>query len=228
MSLNNYQLVIGHARQLAPDDEERPHLEILLDVNGKSCRVIVNARSAQGHDPLLYHYKDPWRHPITSGLKHLLPGIHDLRFHRTDLAVDYIRSGVLDRQDMQVASSRHGEMDNDLRGRLWPLLQQAIRDQTILVYAFGEVLGQAPVGRDRSFHFEADSCLHDLHMNQGSAGCFRPANGPLQDGALMLYFSREKRWSAFFLAFKSQVWMTDSQSGAPLVPPSSYSQTKGG
>lgn len=50
-------------------------------------------------------------------------------------------------------------------------------------------------------------------MNQGSIGRFQRANGVYQDGALVLHFPSRQQWVGIFLAFQSQCFHTDDQTG---------------
>jgi hypothetical protein len=55
-------------------------------------------------------------------------------------------------------------------------------------------------------------------MNQGNprAGGHAGDNGVWQDGGLLLWFPEADRWVAVFLAFQSQSWHTDDQTGDPI------------
>jgi hypothetical protein len=66
------------------------------------------------------------------------------------------------------------------------------------------------------FHFTPGNGVHDIHMNQGNAGRFVGDDGVWQDGALLLHYPAENRWSALFLAFQSQALHTDDVTGHAL------------
>ena len=60
-------------------------------------------------------------------------------------------------------------------------------------------------------------------MNQGNSEKFRGDDGVWQDGGLLLHLPRESRWIGIFLAFQSQKWHTDDNTGhaigdGPPVP----------
>ena len=217
MGLNNYRLVVGRAVDLAEDDDESPHLEILLDVDGAKYRVAVNVRSSQHPHPLLYQRRDPFVHASTARLAGLPPGVVDLRRDRSDLVLDYVRGGVVSRADMKAAPYKKDGPDNDLRDYLLPLLGRAMDDPTARVFAFGETWGPEAGKPDKYFGFEPGRGVHDIHMNQGSAGRHKGTNGPDQDGALYVHFGGDDRWIAIFLAFQSQSWDTDPLTGHPLA-----------
>jgi uncharacterized protein YukJ len=55
--------------------------------------------------------------------------------------------------------------------------------------------------------------FHDVHMNQGNTGRrdWIKDNGIYQDGALLIHFTNEQRWIAFFTRFQSQCWIVDDK-----------------
>jgi len=211
MPIGNYRLLVGVPRDTALDDDESPHIEVLVEAAGELHRIAVNARSQIPPHALLYRRRDPFDDPITGRLDGLAPGLTDLRNARPDLALDYVRGGMVDRASMQVAPFRQSGPRNDLREFLIPLLRQAI-DSGGRVYAFGETWGPEPAP-DRYFGFRPGRGIHNIHMNQGSSGRFRRDNGPNQDGALMLRLGDPQRWVALFFAFQSQSWTTDPATG---------------
>jgi uncharacterized protein YukJ len=50
-------------------------------------------------------------------------------------------------------------------------------------------------------------------MNQGNSQRFRHDDGVWQDGGLLLYYPAQDQWVGIFLAFQSQTWHTDDQTG---------------
>jgi hypothetical protein len=56
-------------------------------------------------------------------------------------------------------------------------------------------------------------------MNQGNSQAFRRDDGVWQDGGLLLWFPAQDQWVAIFLAFQSQAWHTDDQTGHALEVP---------
>jgi uncharacterized protein YukJ len=217
MGLKNYRVMVGRAMDLAEDDDESPHLEILLDVDGTRHRVAVNVRSSQQPHPLLYQRRDPFVHPSVGRLAELPSGVVDLKRDRSDLVLDYVRGGIVSRADMRVAPYNKDGPENDLRDYLLPLLGRAIDDPTARVFAFGETWGPEVGKPDKYFGFEPGHGVHDIHMNQGSAGSHKGTNGPNQDGALLVHFGGDDRWIAVLLAFQSQSWNTDPRTGHPLA-----------
>jgi len=210
MPIKNYHLVVGRALDLAEDDDDSPHIEVLLDVAGEKFRIAINARSSQQPHPLLYQRIDPFTGRRVDALAAIAPGVVDLKGDRPDLAFDYVRGVVVFRDDMKVAPYKLDGPQNDLRDYLLPLLGRAIADPGARVFAFGETWGPEPGKPDTYFRFEPGRGVHDIHMNQGSSGRFQGSNGPDQDGALLVHLAAEDRWVAVFLAFQSQSWDTDA------------------
>ena len=56
-------------------------------------------------------------------------------------------------------------------------------------------------------------------MNQGNSQRFRGDDGVWQDGGLLLHYPTGQQWVAIFLAFQSQAWHTDDQTGHALPGP---------
>jgi hypothetical protein len=50
-------------------------------------------------------------------------------------------------------------------------------------------------------------------MNQGNSQRFRQDDGVWQDGGLLLHYPAQDQWVGVFLAFQSQAWHTDDQTG---------------
>jgi uncharacterized protein YukJ len=68
-------------------------------------------------------------------------------------------------------------------------------------------------GPDKTFGFLPGNGVHDIRMNQGNSQRFRQDDGVWQDGGLLLHYPAQGQWVAIFLAFQSQAWHTDDQTG---------------
>jgi len=215
MALKNYSLLVGRASELAFDDDSSPHIEVRIEAQGVSYRIAINVRSAIQPHALLYARFDPWQRPeLTGALGDLDDGLYDLRDDRPELALDYVRSeDMIEKEWMEVAPYRLEGPNNDLREFLVPLLEAAIAEEGYRIYAFGESWGPEPNTRDKYFGFLPGNGIHDIHMNQGSAGRFAKYNGIHQDGGLVVQ-APDGRWIAIFLAFQSQSWETDEHGNA--------------
>lgn len=217
VALENYGVLKGVAKQLALDGDASPHIELLLEAHSVKYRVAINVRSKTAPHDLLYLKRDPFFHSISNKLLQLPMGFTNIREEYSHLALDYVRGALLAREEMEVAPFTRVGPFNDLRDYIESMVQAAIDNPSVYFYAFGESWGPS-AARDKYFGFSPGRGIHDIHMNQGSSGRFRGSNGPNQDGALLVHFTQENRWSAIFLAFQSQSWVTDTE-GQPRCPP---------
>jgi uncharacterized protein YukJ len=86
------------------------------------------------------------------------------------------------------------------------LLNMTIADKDGVIYAFGSAFS------DKG---KVDG-IHDIHMNQGNpAKNHGRDNGVWQDGALFINLPSKRTWTAVFIAFQTESWMTDS-AGNPV------------
>jgi uncharacterized protein YukJ len=154
-------------------------------------------------------------HPLTDSLVGLAAGFHALPRRQGSGGVDYIRSNPFDFEKVIALPHHLPGMDNDLSDLLESRVNRAMADPEGTIYAFGERWG--PEGqRDKVFQFAPGNGVHDIHMNQGNAGRFVGDDGIWQDGALLLHYPAENRWSALFLAFQFQALHTDDATGHAL------------
>jgi uncharacterized protein YukJ len=216
MPLRNYGVVKGrplaHHRET---DDDTPHYQIHLDAGGTSFRLPVNVKSSLEPSQLVYFETAAFIHPLTDSLVGLAAGFHALPRRQGGGGVDYIRSNPFDFEKVIALPHHLPGMDNDLSDLLESRLNRAMADPEGTIYAFGERWG--PEGqRDKVFHFAPGNGVHDIHMNQGNAGRFVGDDGIWQDGALLLHYPAENRWSALFLAFQSQALHTDDVTGHAL------------
>src|SRR5262249_36941429 len=80
------------------------------------------------------------------------------------------------------------------------------------LYAVGQRWGPETIP-DKIFGFRPGNGVHDIHMNQGNSQRFRQDDGVWQDGGLLLHYPARDQWVGIFLAFQSQAWHTDDQTG---------------
>lgn len=219
MPLRNYGVlacrVIDRRREGAPDDT--PHYQLhLTDSRGTHYRGAVNVLSQQAPSELLFLAIDDFRHPVTTQLPPPGSGWTELPSRPGTASLDFIRGNLFAPESMRELPPDVIGPDNDLSDRLDHYIERAIGDPTAALYVFGERWGPELNKRDKVFDFEPGNGVHDIHMNQGSVGSFRSTNGVWQDGALIIHFPAESRWVAVFLAFQSQAWHTDEQTGHPI------------
>jgi uncharacterized protein YukJ len=109
--------------------------------------------------------------------------------------------------------------DNDLADKLDHFVARAAADPAARVYAFGQRWGPEQGTPDKVFGFAPGNGIHDIHMNQGNSQQFRRDDGVWQDGGLLLHYPAQEQWVAIFLAFQSQAWHTDHQTGHAIAGP---------
>ncbi|MCB2263746.1 MAG: DUF2278 family protein [Candidatus Thiosymbion ectosymbiont of Robbea hypermnestra] len=210
---NGYALLIGRVEDTWRGMVGAPHMMLRVGTGLHSWRVAINVRSKhnQSVDPdpnfpgndLLVHVDENWQHPLADQLRDKFPqpGLHFLSHSGESGALDYIRGNLFAPQDMEIIPSDVPGADNDLFERLEDILKRA-RARSALVYLFGE-----PFADGRG--------LHQVHMNQGSViDDYKETDGVWQDGGLLIHFQDVDRWTAVFMAFQSQCWHTDDQTGA--------------
>jgi len=207
--IKNYHLVVGKPIDWALDDDSSPHIEVLLDVAGEKFRAAVNVRSKIPPHTLLFIRIEPISQTVAASLASLDEGIYDLKGPHAHLALDYVRNGMVNRDEMEELPYSIEGPNNDLKDKLVPAVEAAVSSSNSTFYFFGETWGPEIGKPDKYFHFTPGRGIHDIHMNQGSQGSFAWTNGINQDGALII--RQDDMWTAIFLAFSTQSWTTDDQ-----------------
>jgi uncharacterized protein YukJ len=229
MPIVNYGVLIGRPVRRALDhDWHAPHYHLLVDANGISFHVAINIRSAIDCAELLYLIDDELQHPLTDRWAGLPLGFTRLPHSPTSGAIDFIRGQIVDRRRFRVAP-RAGETRRGLPDLLDLYVDQAIEEPGATVYAFGFRWGPKRHEIDRTFGdhpITPSDGVHNIHMNQGNADLpERPGdrhfaeNGPWRDGALVIHFAERDEWIGIFLAFQSQQWHSDDETGRPALHP---------
>lgn len=217
MSLRNYGVLVGRPLERRLGTTHNPHYQIHLRGAGTDYRISVNVKSQRYPSEVEYVAVEDFSHPLTADLSLLEPGFHLLVNEPGDLALDYIRGNLFDRREMKpLPFSLHGP-DNDLNELLDKYVQQAIADETALIYAYGERWGPER-HPDRIFGFKPGNGLHDVHMNQGNHPSFRYQDGVWRDGGLLFHFPAQAYWVGVFLKFQSQSWHTNDRTGHRIEP----------
>ncbi len=192
------------------EDKTSPHYIIIAkdtQDQGKKYRITINVKSRLNPPDLLVLINNNFKHPITDKLINLNFGFTEIKKEDQKaggIALDFIRSNLLDVNQMKPVKANVESPDNeinDINDMLELLVQQAIKSTEIDLYIFGEPF---PGG------------IHNIHMNQGSAGEFSKENGVFQDGALFFHFRDRNNWVAFFSAFQSQSFHTNDVTGNPI------------
>ena len=220
MPITNYGVLKGKAFSRLRATEQSEHFQILINHNNNPHRIAINTKSSDAPSEVLYYADNDFHHEITDAL--LQSGIGDgftlLNSTPGGLALDFIRRNLFDRTKMVPLPSRASGDNDDLNDRLDFFVQQAIQDNTAIVYAFGQHW-QDSSGADKYFsEINPSRGVHDIHMNQGNPqGKYFGDNGIYQDGGLIFYFASRNRWAAVFTAFQSQSFYTDDVTGNPTT-----------
>jgi uncharacterized protein YukJ len=199
-------LVVGHLRD-ADDD----HYQIMVRGGAQMFRVAVNVKSSAPNAPstLLYQTKVSLPDELVAGLKDLKDGYTKLSSTPGGLAIDFLRSGLVNVKSMRPVPPDSPGADNDLKDLLESAVTGAMAEEGSQIFAFGDRWGPE-TAKDKYFKFAPGNGIHDIHMNQGNDGKYKKDNGVYQDGCIII-FRPENKWRAIFLAFQSQSFDTDDQ-----------------
>ena len=213
MALKNYGVLKGRPIDRRLGFGSSPHYQVRLVDDDIDYRIAVNVKSKQSPSELLYLIVENYAHPLVDDLKALPAGFTHLDRTPGGLAMDYIRANLFSPDQMVPLPFNVPGPDNDLNEKIDYHVQRALAEEDAMIYAFGERWGPEENKRDKYFGFKPGNGIHDIHMNQGSVERFQKYNGVWQDGGMLLHFPSEDRWVAVFLAFQSQCWHTDDETG---------------
>ena len=222
MPITNYSVLAGDPVSGKVVDGSSMHYQITTQGVGGPFTVAVNIESVDGSE-VLYAIKQGFTPPDPNGLLALPLGMHPLDSVAGGLALDYVRGRIggapmITRAEMSLlpkASATTGLSEeervshrrrvNALQDAVVDLLNQTIADKDGVIYAFGSAYADS--GR-------VDG-IHDIHMNQGNPlNNHGDDNGVWQDGGLFLHLPAKGTWTAVFIAFQTESWVTDG-SGDP-------------
>ena len=213
MPLNNYGVLKGRPIANLDGLGSNPHYQIHIIDETTDYRIAVNVKSKLAPSELLFTVIEHFDHPITAVLAHLDLGFTTIDSVPNGLGLDYIRGNLFQPALMQPLAHDVAGPDNDLNEKLDHYINRAQRDETATVYAFGERWGPENNRRDKYFGFLPGNGIHDIHMNQGNSEQFKKDDGVWQDGGLLIHFPSIHQWVAVFLAFQSQAWHTNDNTG---------------
>jgi uncharacterized protein YukJ len=205
--------------QHAEGGKDSPHYQIRVHGGDADFRVAVNVLSQDKPAELLYVADENFHHPVTQSLPGLAAGFTSLASQPGGIALDFIRGNLFDRQEMQPEPASAPGPDNDLADKLDHFVRRAAADPAARLYAFGQRWGPEAGTPDQTFGFLPGNGVHDIHMNQGNSQRFRRDDGIWQDGGLLLHYPAQDQWVGIFLAFQSQAWHTDDQTGHAVAGP---------
>jgi uncharacterized protein YukJ len=229
MALKQYGVLKGKAINKIIGQGSSPHYEVHLIDDTTDYRIAVNVKSQLAPSELLYLIVDDFRHPILEKLANLNSGFTPIQSTPNSMALDYIRGNLFDPKQMRPLPHNVPGPDNDLNEKIDGYVQRAIGDERASIYAFGERWGPEDNVKDKYFGFKPGNGIHDIHMNQSNVGKFIKDDGVWQDGGLLFHFPSidkvdvgigtevwPEQWVAVFLAFQSQCWHSDDQTGHRL------------
>ena len=229
MPLNNYGVLKGRPISSRLGGGSSPHYQIHIVDNTTDYRIAINVKSKLSPSELLYVIDDNFQHAITDALKTLSMGFTRLASEPGGRALDYIRANLFERSKMRPLAYDIPGPDNDLNEKINAYIQRAISDEYAEVYAFGERWGPESSNKDKYFGFLPGNGIHDIHMNQGNSGSFVSDDGVWQDGGLIIHYPAildedgmvrwQEQWVGVFLAFQSQAWHTDDETGHTISAP---------
>ncbi|MDC7222136.1 MAG: YukJ family protein [Spirochaetales bacterium] len=201
----------------AEDDSESPHIHLFYE-DGKggkydgAKRASINVKSLSAISELVFWLIPDFTHPLTDGLPGLEKGFTKIKGEADSLALDYIRGNLMKLEEGRMLPHDLPGEGNDIIDMVMPELQRAINRKAD-IYLFGEP-------------YSDNQGIHDIHMNQGSAGKFSKYNGLWQDGGVIIAYP-DGHFSALFLAFASQAVHTDEKKGNPLPESRNFAELLG-
>lgn len=224
MPIPNYSVLKGHPTTGKVVSGASAHYQITLntpDEGGQPFTVAVNIESVNGSE-VLYAIKPSFTPPNLDDLISLVPGITSLASRPGGLALDFVREVIAGQpmvtraqmtllpiakasahfisEEKNLHLSAREERAHDLQNSVVALLNQAVADADSVLYAFGSAFSDGGV---------VDG-IHDIHMNQGNPlNNHANENGIWQDGAVLVNLPAQNTWTALFLAFQTESWVTD-------------------
>ena len=219
MPIQNYGVLTGKVYERIRATSKSEHFQILVNRGDNPHRIAINTKSAEPPSEVLFYANEDFHHPITDAIlqANLASGFTPLPSNPSGLALDFIRGNLFDVSEMVPLPSNASGNNDDLNDRLDFFIQLAIKDESAVIYAFGQHWIDQQ-GADQYFHeINPSTGIHDIHMNQGNPkGSFFADNGVYQDGGIIIHYPSRNRWAAVFTAFQSQSFHTDDQTGDPL------------
>jgi len=225
VAVQHYSLFKGWVVERQFATYKNPHYQIHAQDRTNDYRISVNVYSSLNHSrrkrlsQVEFVLVENFTHPIVARLEELEPGLYPLTKPEErgpgGLALDFVRGNLFDREKMKPVPFNLPGPNNDLNDYLDKYIQQAIGDNESMVCVFGSRWGPES-WPDKIFGFKPGYGLHNIHMNQGNLpGMFAGDNGVWQDGGLLIYLAKAKKWAGFFIKFQQQTWDTWDDSGRP-------------
>lgn len=187
------------------------HFHMHATAEDMHFRISVNIKSQVEPCEVLYYIDEDFQNELTKKLTDFPMGFSAIGSNiKREYGLDYLRGSIFNLDKLQPLPAQLPGPDNDLREKISGIVENTIKNQNSLLYAFGRRWG--PEGsRDEYFDFSPGDGIHDVHMNQGNTGYFERENDTWQDGALIFHFPSESKWIALFFAFQAQFINIKSQ-----------------
>lgn len=217
MPIQDYGVLKAHPTESIAGTPTSHHYQIhVVDQQSVNYRIAVNVLSDVKPYNLLYHVDEDFKYSTTAALLQLPDGFTALPSRPDGLAIDFVRSNIVDESQMQPLHFTDIGSETQLNDLVDTHVKAAIADPDARVYAFGSRWGPENGKPDANFGFEPGNGIHDIHMNQGNNASLAQDDGIWQDGALLIYMPAQNQWTAVFLKFQSQSWNTDNTTGHAL------------
>jgi len=215
MPVKDYGVLKVQAIESLEGTPHSPHYQIHVvdSQTGTDYRVAINVLSQVRPYNLLYHVIDHFTYPTLTDLVQLPDGFTSLPSEPGGLAIDFLRSDIVDSDKMRPVLFTDIGSETQLNDLLDERVQQVIADPNARVYAFGDRWGPEDDKPDKYFNFSPGNGIHNIHMNQGNDPRHTHEDGVWQDGALLLHLPTNDHWMAVFLKFQSQANRTDDRTG---------------
>ena len=223
MSLKKYGVLKGRAINSRLGIGSSPHYQIHMVDDTTDYRIAINVKSKLSPSELLYMVVDDFQHVMLEQLAEVQLGYTLLDSAPGGAALDFIRGNLFDPQQMKPLPHDIPGPDNDLNEKIDAYIRRAIADEDAVIYVFGERWGPEQNKKDKHFGFLPGNGIHDIHMNQGNVGNFTRDDGVWQDGGLLIHYPAivdengaerwPEQWVGVFLAFQSQSWHTNDETG---------------
>ncbi|WP_454052310.1 DUF2278 family protein [Clostridium sp. Marseille-Q7071] len=194
------------------EDDITPHFQIHVQANNDHYSLAINVKSVEKPSELRFYLNKNFIHPIISKIIDVSYGFS----YSFEYTLDYIRGDLgFTKEDMITLPYDAKGADNDITDKFIQIISEA-KNKNADLYAFGAKwspgIYKANRGKD-SFKLVPNCGMHNIHMNQGNKGNHQCENGVYQDGGLLIHYPTQNTWTAVFLAFQSQSWNTDNNTG---------------
>ena len=196
-------------------DADDDHYQILVSAGNAMFRIAVNVQSSLKPPDLRFQSLTSLPASLTQDLTALPAGFKKLPSKAGGIAQDFVRGGIVKIDKFKVVPGDAPGANNDLKDTMEDAVVAAVDQAGALIYAFGARWGPEKA-KDKYFKFTPGNGMHDIHMNQGNDKSHAGDDGIFHDGCLIFQYPNGK-YRAFFMAFQSQSFQTDDQTGHTIT-----------